>query len=281
MANSTAQEAQFVAQAQLLLRLSTPGSAYVDSASSTVAPVAHTTLDSCEAATSAGGSRDVLSSSLSDLSSALALFNSALSPPCLENLPSEVLAHIVSFLDVDDLLRASRTCHRLRTISVDPVLHHYRLRNARFLLTSFLNSPCRPSLHDLMSRSIFLTQNTIISRRLARSLISIHLSRRLASRLSARDLVQRCVLPQECVPGMFPVHVAPGLVAKRKTIEKERIKDGLRRWISVQWKGQVRERAEDARKTDEILGVGRVWKLRRFWERMSRGELPVHDSSNW
>ncbi|UKZ57281.1 hypothetical protein TrVGV298_011134 [Trichoderma virens] len=272
MANSTA---QFAAQTQLLMRVSTPGNAYVDGASSAVAPVAHTTLDSCEAATSAGGSQDVFSS-LSGLSSALAILGSVSSPPCLETLPSEVLALIASFLDVDDLLRASRTCHRLRTISLDPLLHHYRLRNARFLLTSFLNSPCRPSLGDLMSRSIFLTQNTIISRRLARSLISIRLSRRLASRLSARDLVQRCVLPQECVPGMFPVHIAPGLVAKRKSIEKERIKDGLRRWISVKWKRQVNERAEDARRSDEILGVGRVWKLRRFWERMSRGELPVH-----
>ncbi|KAL6811827.1 hypothetical protein V8C40DRAFT_124806 [Trichoderma camerunense] len=280
MANSTAQEARFTAQAQLLSRLSTPDSAYVDGASSTVAPVAHTTVDSCEAATYAGGSQDVFSS-LSELSSALAIFSSGSSPPRLETLPSEVLAHIASFLDVDDLLRASRTCRRLRAISLDPVLHHYRLRNARFLLTLFLNSPFRPSLGDLMSRSIFLTQNTIISRRLARSLISIRLSRRLASRLSARDLVQRCVLPQECVPGMFPVHVAPGLVAKRKSIEKERIKDGLRRWISVKWKRQVSERAEDARRSDEILGVGRVWKLRRFWERMSRGEVPAHGGRSW
>ncbi|KAL7914298.1 hypothetical protein GGI35DRAFT_239085 [Trichoderma velutinum] len=280
MANSTAQEARFTAQAQLLLRVSTPGNAYVDGASSTVAPVAHTTLDSCEAATSASGSRDVFSS-LSELSSALAIFSSVSSPPCLEALPSEVLAHIASFLDVDDLLRASRTCHRLRAISLDPVLHHYRLRNARSLLTLFLNSPFRPSLSDLMSRSIFLTQNTLISRRLARSLISIRLSRRLASRLSASDLVQRCVLPQECVPGMFPVYVAPGLVAKRKSIEKERIKDGLRRWISVKWKRQVSERAEDARRSDEIMGVGRVWKLRRFWERMSRGESPAHGGRSW
>ncbi|KAL7931516.1 hypothetical protein V8C35DRAFT_111652 [Trichoderma chlorosporum] len=282
MTNSTAQEAQFAAQAQPLLGASTPDNAYVDGASSTVAPIAHTSLDSCEAATSASGSRDVFTS-LSELSSAITVLGGVSSPPCLETLPSEVLAHIASYLDVDDLLRASRTCHRLRAISLDPLLHHYRLRNARLLLTSFLDSPCRPSLRDLMSRSIFLTQNTIISRRLARSLISIHLARRLASRLSARDLVQRCVLPQECVPGMFPVHVAPGLVAKRKSIEKERIKDDLRRWISVKWRRQVNERAEDARKSDEILGVGRVWRLRRFWERMSRGELPapVHGERSW
>lgn len=129
-----------------------------------------------------------------------------------------------------------------------------------------------------MSRSIFLTSNSVISRRLARSLVSIRLSRRLASRLSAVDLVQRSVLPQECVPGMCPVHVAPGLVAKRKAIEKERLKDGLSRWISGKWKGEVREREEDARRCDEIRGTGRVWRLRRFWERMSHGELSAHQN---
>ncbi|PTB65537.1 hypothetical protein BBK36DRAFT_1120663 [Trichoderma citrinoviride] len=287
MASSTAPETHQAAQAQLISGPSTPGDAGVggaSSASATVVPASPTdttsTPDRCQAATSAGGSQDVFSS-LSELSSALSGFSSVSSPPRLDTLPSEVLALVASFLDVDDLLRISRTCRRLRNISIDPVIHHYRLRNARFLLASYLSSPCRPSRNDLMSRSIFLTQNTIISRRLAQSLISIRLSRRLASRLSASDLVQRCVLPQECVPGMVPVHVAPGLVAKRKTVEKERIKDGLRRWISASWKNRVHERAEDARRSDEIRGVGRVWKLRRFWERMSRGEMPVHGGRAW
>ncbi|KAK1246173.1 hypothetical protein MKX07_005242 [Trichoderma sp. CBMAI-0711] len=287
MASSTAPETHQAAQTQLVPGLSTPGNAGVDdasSASATVVPASPTgttsTPDCCQAATSTGGSSDVFSS-LSELSSALSGLGSAWSPPRLDTLPSEVLALVASFLDVDDLLRISRTCRRLRNISIDPVLHHCRLRNARFLVASYLNSPCRPSIDDLTSRSIILTPNAIISRRLARSLISIRLSRRLASRLSASDLVQRSVLPQECVPGMVPVHVAPGLMARRKTVEKERIKDGLRRWISVKWKRQVHERAEDARRSDEIRGVGRVWKLRRFWERMSRGEMPVDGGRAW
>ncbi|KAL7805322.1 hypothetical protein V8C44DRAFT_230887 [Trichoderma aethiopicum] len=287
MANSAAPETHQAAQTQLAPGLSTPDDAGVDGASSqsaTVVPASPTgttsTPDCCQAATSAGGSLDVFSS-LSELSAALSGLASIWSPPRLDTLPSEVLALVASFLDVDDLLRISRTCRRLRSISIDPVLHHCRLRNARLLLASYLNSPCRPSVKELKSRSILLTQNTVISRRLARSLISIRLSRRLASRLSASDLVQRSVLPQECVPGMVPVHVAPGLMARRKTVEKERIKDGLRRWISVKWKSQVHERAEDARRSDEIRGVGRVWKLRRFWERMSRGEMPVHGGRAW
>ena len=71
---------------------------------------------------------------------------------------------------------------------------------------------------------------------------------------------------------MNSVYVAPGLVAKKKAIERERIKDGLRRWVASKWKGEVREREEGVRLWEESRGVGRVWRLRRFWERVSRGE---------
>jgi hypothetical protein len=74
------------------------------------------------------------------------------------------------------------------------------------------------------------------------------------------------VLPGECVEGS----VAPGLVAKKRAVERERLKDGLRRWVGGVWRGEVRERGEGVRKFEESRGVGRVWKLRRFWERMSR-----------
>lgn len=84
--------------------------------------------------------------------------------------------------------------------------------------------------------------------------------------------MERAVLPKECVPGMAPVHVSPAIVARRKAIEKEKVKDGLRRWIAAKWKGEVREREEVARKREESSGIGRVWRLRRFWERVNRGD---------
>jgi hypothetical protein len=65
------------------------------------------------------------------------------------------------------------------------------------------------------------------------------------------------------------------LVAKRKAIEKERTKDALRRWVGAKWRGEVREREEDMRRMEESRGVGRVWRLRRFWERVSRGDIVV------
>lgn len=71
---------------------------------------------------------------------------------------------------------------------------------------------------------------------------------------------------------MSNVHVVPGLVAKKRAIEKERVKDGLRRWIAAKWKGEVLEREEYAKRHDEHRGVGRVWRLTKFWERVSRGE---------
>ncbi|KAK5996489.1 hypothetical protein PT974_01824 [Cladobotryum mycophilum] len=165
------------------------------------------------------------------------------------------------------------TCRRLRRLCLDPIVHLYRLRNARLVLSPLLTSPSRPTLADLIARSIFLTNNSVISRRLARSLVSIRLSRRLALRPSAESLVQRAVLPRECVPGMSPMLVAPALVAKRKAIERERLKDSLRRWVASKWRGEVKEREEDVKRQDEAHGVGRVWKLRRFWERVNQGEM--------
>ncbi|GKT59867.1 F-box domain-containing protein [Colletotrichum tofieldiae] len=190
----------------------------------------------------------------------------------ISELPNEIMLHILGYLDVNDLLSASRTNHHLRHLSLSPILHHYRLRHTRAILPPLLSSPSRPSLAELIARSIFLTHTSVVSRRLARSLVSIRLSRRLATRPSAEALVERAVLPPECVPGMSMVQVAPALVAKRRAIEKEKVKDGLRKWVEGVWKGEVRQREEGIKKWEETKGVGRVWRLRRFWERVSRGD---------
>lgn len=71
---------------------------------------------------------------------------------------------------------------------------------------------------------------------------------------------------------MAAVHVAPAIIAKRKQIEKEKVKDGLRGWIASEWRRKVREREEHVRRSEESHGVGRVWRLVRFWERVGRGE---------
>ncbi|KAG5930042.1 hypothetical protein E4U42_003203 [Claviceps africana] len=203
-------------------------------------------------------------------SSADVLNPSLRNPRSLDGLPNEILLHVLGFLDVSDVLATSRTNRVLRDVSRAPILHHYRLQRTREVLPPLLWSPARPTVADLMTRSIIRTHTSVISRRLARSLVSIRLSRSLASRPPVEDLVERCVLPKECVPGLSSVHISPGLVAKRKAIEKEKVKDGLRRWIGGTWMGEVRQRERELGRWYEIRGVGRVWKLTRFWEQMSR-----------
>lgn len=66
--------------------------------------------------------------------------------------------------------------------------------------------------------------------------------------------------------------MAPALVATKRAVEKERLKDGLRSWVGGVWKGQVWERGDRVRRWDESRGVGRVWKLRQFWERVAKND---------
>ncbi|PSR99162.1 hypothetical protein BD289DRAFT_471799 [Coniella lustricola] len=190
--------------------------------------------------------------------------------PSLTDLPTELLVCIFGFLDVSDLLVASRISHQFRSLALAPIVHRTRLRHARAALPPLLLSPSRPSLADLIARHIFLTHTTVVSRKLARSLTAIRLSRRLAVRPPPEALVARSVLPAECFPGH--ARVAPALVAKTRAVERERVKDGLRQWVGSVWERRWKERAEDRRRWEERSGVGRVWKLRRFWERVGRGE---------
>lgn len=191
----------------------------------------------------------------------------------LDCLPNEILMHILGFLDVNDILTTSRINHHFRNLSLTPILHTYRLQRVRDLLPPLLTSPSRPTLAELTARHIFLTHTTQISRRLAWNLVAIRLSRRLPQRPSAETLVQRGVLPPECVPGCGCAPVAPALVAKRRAVERERLKDGLRRWVGGVWRGEVKERSEGVKKWEEHAGVGRVWRLRRFWERVGQGNI--------
>ena len=133
--------------------------------------------------------------------------------------------------------------HHLRDLSLTPHLHARRLRDNRAIVSPLLTSPSRPTRSELVARSIVQPRTSNVSRRLARSLISIRLARRLANRPSPQALVERAVLPRECVPGMARVHVAPGLVARRRAIEREKLKDGLRGFVGA-WREEVSVRGQ-------------------------------------
>ncbi|KAK4147342.1 uncharacterized protein C8A04DRAFT_34070 [Dichotomopilus funicola] len=163
--------------------------------------------------------------------------------------------------------RIEQTSHHLRRLSLNPYLHQSRLRRTRSLLPPLLTSPGRPSRADLIQRSILLSRTSFVSRSLARNLAAIRLSRSLAQRPSVEDLVERCVLPAECLPSPSGngAAVAPALVARKRAVEKERVKDKLRGWVGSVWKGEVGKRQERA-------GLGRVRRLTQFWERVGKGE---------
>lgn len=136
------------------------------------------------------------------------------------------------------LLTLPQVNHHLRHLSTTPLLHARRLRDNRAIVSPLLTSPSRPTRSDLVARSIVQPRTAAVSRRLARSLTCIRLSRRLAARPSAQVLVERAVLPRECVPGLAGVHVAPGLVARRRAVERERVRDGLRGFVGA-WGEEV------------------------------------------
>lgn len=219
------------------------------------------------------------------------------SPPTLPNLPSELLLHILTYLDVPDLLSLSRTSHYIRHLSLDPLLHSARLHRASFTLERYI--PFRPSLAELMAHRIYITRTTLAARNLGRNLIMIKLNRQLLKRPSADQLVELGVLPRECFKkgGGF---LAPALVETKRKVERERVKDVLRGWVG-EWKVRaglmgdgVEERRPDVRRiarrfvarererevprwgagrrvdTRELPTRAKVLGLRRFWEKVGR-----------
>ncbi|QSZ36187.1 hypothetical protein DSL72_007312 [Monilinia vaccinii-corymbosi] len=175
----------------------------------------------------------------------------------LSQLPDELILEILSYLDVDDLLIASRLSHHLRTLSLDPLLHTHRLHHASHTLSRRLSH--RAALTDLLSQRIYITRTSLVARSLGRNLIKIKLNRQLGQRPTVETLVEKNVLPRECYGHG---RVAPGLVEVKRRVEKERVKDGLRRWVEG-WRGKVGEKEREVEGTRE----GKIevrWLVRRF-----------------
>ncbi|KAH7346182.1 hypothetical protein BKA65DRAFT_477404 [Rhexocercosporidium sp. MPI-PUGE-AT-0058] len=234
----------------------------------------------------------------------------ATTSPNLPGLPSELLLHILSFLDIPDLLTLTRTSHPLRSLSLDPLLHIARLHRASISLSHSL--PLRPSLADLMAHRIYITRTTLAARSLGRNLIRIKLNRQLLKRPSAEELVQMGVLPRECWSKKGGgTGLAPALVETKRRVERERVKDTLRGWVE-EWRRRGSEALEgqegqkpDVRRMARRFGrdkdregrerdmLGQKWGaqrrerreaptrakvlgLRRFWERVGReGGVPA------
>ncbi|KAH7410566.1 hypothetical protein BKA64DRAFT_661270 [Cadophora sp. MPI-SDFR-AT-0126] len=195
-------------------------------------------------------------------------------PPNLPTLPSELLLHILSFLDIPDLLTLTRTSHPLRSLSLDPLLHIARLHRASISLSHSL--PLRPSLADLMAHRIYITRTTLAARSLGRNLIRIKLNRQLLKRPSAEELVQLGVLPRECWSRKSGgTGMAPALVETKRRVERERVKDTLRHWVE-EW----RRRGSEALEARGVEEGGQKPDVRRMARRFGR-DRDAREGPRW
>lgn len=145
----------------------------------------------------------------------------AFSSPSLDQLPDEVLLYILSYLSVYDLLQCSRTCHVLRSVACDPILHSERLQWAsRSLELALEKRPTRASLSP-PNAWIWLSRTNVLSRSINKSLIKIRIAHNLDHRPSFNDLVAKAIMPP-CPPNLSPV-----LVQNQRAIERNRLKTGL------------------------------------------------------
>ncbi|EXJ89245.1 hypothetical protein A1O3_02311 [Capronia epimyces CBS 606.96] len=145
----------------------------------------------------------------------------------LDALPAEVLLRVFSFLEVPDLLQVSRTCHALRDIACDPLLHLERLHDASHTLSITLARRPRKSSISPPNSWIWLSKTNVLSRQISKSLVRIRLSHSLEHRPSPRQLVERAILPSSCTGYWSPV--SPALIQSQQAIQRRRLMDGLGR----------------------------------------------------
>ncbi|EMC99450.1 hypothetical protein BAUCODRAFT_50733, partial [Baudoinia panamericana UAMH 10762] len=186
-------------------------------------------------------------------------------------LPDELLLRLLYFFDIPDLLVTSRTSRRLRWLSFDPLLHRIRLRYSQARVNYLLVR--RPPLHSLQppNSTIYLNRTHVAARRLHWSLVCIRLSRSLARRPKLSTLISANILPKECCKYdrrsgevIWGQGVAGGLVERRRRVEREHLREGLRVWLERKAQ-EIRARQKDA-----VGGVGvLIW---RFSRKMKLGE---------
>ncbi len=156
-----------------------------------------------------------------------------------------------------------QTSHHLRTLSLDPLLHQLRLRCAQDRVHYLL--PRRPPLRVLQPpiSNIYLNRTHVAARKLHWSMICIRLSRSLSRRPPLKTLVGAGILPSECCKcdrrsGEFVWGngVSGALVERKRRLEREQIKEGLRVWLERK-ASEIRARKKDC--TVSVL----VWRFSR------------------
>ena len=125
--------------------------------------------------------------------------------------------------------------------------------------------PRRPPLNSLQPPEsvIYLNRTHLAARQLHRSLVCIRLQRSLNRRPKLSTLVSNNILPPECCSydrssGEFiwGTGIAGVLVERKRRVERENIKIGLRIWL------ERKARKIRARKADSSVGT-LVWRFSR------------------
>ncbi|KAK5688770.1 hypothetical protein LTS10_000748 [Elasticomyces elasticus] len=233
--------------------------------------------------------------------------------PCLLELPDELLLRVLYYLELNELFSTSRTSHRLRILSFDPLLHRVRLRYSQSRVNYLLRR--RPPLYSLQPpvSTIYLTRTHVAARRLHWSLVCIRLNRSLSRRPKLSTLVSANILPKECCKYdrrsgeiIWGQGVAGALVERKRRVEREHLRDGLRVWLErkaakirarqkdaaggvgvLVWRLSRKMKIGDARRTTDIWPEkpkkDRVSGLKRFWEGMggSTGGRVVPQSTEY
>ena len=150
-------------------------------------------------------------------------------------------------------------------LSFDPLLHRVRLRYSQARVNSLLQQ--RPALYTLQPpvSTIYLSRTHVAARRLHWSLVCIRLNRSLLRRPKLSTLIAANILPKECCKYdrgsgqiIWGTGVAGALVERKRKVEKEHLRDGLRVWLDRK-AHQIR-----ARQKDSAGGVGvLIWRFSR------------------
>jgi hypothetical protein len=184
--------------------------------------------------------------------------------------------------------------HRLRSISLDRVLHLHRLHNSSVQLSLFLSR--RPPLRSIQppASAIYLTRTHVAARRLHFRLLSVTLNRSLSRRPSVSSLVNARILPKDCcrrdrLSGEIIVTYSILSENKRK-LEFLKFREGMRDWLEKKaraikkhkshvgdvgilvWRFTKRSKGIDGSPTGSSTrtcsDTHHVSSLRRFWEDM-------------
>ncbi|KAK9900646.1 hypothetical protein P389DRAFT_177380 [Cystobasidium minutum MCA 4210] len=210
-----------------------------------------------------------------------------------QQLSSEVLQQVLSYLDVSDLLHVSQTCQAFRVLATDPIIHARRLKAARPALLSALDA--RPARGELLARrtplvSLYPNRPTMYINgaaqaaqiqaymSLSRLLTSHKLRRAIESRASLRSLSQSGMVDLELE---MKGRLSPSLVPATRALKKAQKTDALRRAMRAEdaksWKTHVEvlEATRGVWRDDDPRVVSAVCppvkSTIKFWEGKGRG----------